>query len=148
MRLATDEEGLSKEVSMALSQEMLDDVDSGRSARFIDVTSDGAPPAEAVLIRAMEPSQDQPEAVPEEPEPAESPSDPPPEPSASPSGILADGDAGESPGTVAIAPAEASGSPRACDLVTSPRPPLQLSLPGRDLGCLHRQRPPQSLSGK
>ena len=109
LRLATDEEGLSKEVALALSQEMLDDVDSGRSARFIDVTSDGAPPAEAVLIRAMEPSQDQPEAVPEEPEPAESPSDPPPEPFASPSGILADGEADESQGTVAIAPAEASG---------------------------------------
>ena len=43
MGLATDEEGLSKEVALALSQEMLDDVDSGRSARFIHVTSDGAP---------------------------------------------------------------------------------------------------------
>ena len=75
LRLATDEEGLSKEVALALSQEMLDDVDSGRSARFIDVTSDGAPPAEAVLIRAMEPLPELSEAVPEEPEPAA----PPPE---------------------------------------------------------------------
>ena len=85
MRLATDEEGLSKEVALALSQEMLDDVDSGRSARFIDVTSDGAPPAEEVLIRAMEPLPELSEAVPEEPEPTVSPSDPPPEPPAPPS---------------------------------------------------------------
>ena len=65
MRLATDEEGLSKEVAMALSQEMLDDVDSGRSARYIDVTSAAAPPAEEALIRAMQPSQEPPEAAPE-----------------------------------------------------------------------------------
>ena len=84
-------------------------MDSGRSARFIDVTSDGAPPAEAVLIRAMEPSTELSEAVPEEPEPAGSPSDPPPELPAPPSGALADGEAGEPRGAVAIAPAEASG---------------------------------------
>ena len=107
LRLATDEEGLSKEVALALSQEMLDDVDSGRSARFIDVTSDGAPPAEAVPIRAMEPLPELSEAVPEEPEPMVSPSDPPPEPPAPPSGALADGEADGSSGTVAIVPAEA-----------------------------------------
>ena len=65
LRLATEEEGLSKEVALALSQEMLDDVDSGRSARLIDVTSDGAPPAAEVLIRAMEPLPKLSKAVPE-----------------------------------------------------------------------------------
>ena len=104
LRLATEEEGLSKEVALALSQEMLDDVDSGRSARFIDVTSDGAPPAEAVLVRAMEPSHDQPEAAPEELDAAEIPPDLPPGPDAPPSGALADGGADDPQGTVAIAP--------------------------------------------
>ena len=48
MRLATDEESLSKEVAMAYP-EMLDDVESGRAARYVDVTSDGGPPADELL---------------------------------------------------------------------------------------------------
>ena len=51
MRMATDEEGLSKEVAMALSKEVLEDVESGRTARFVDVTSDGGPPADELLER-------------------------------------------------------------------------------------------------
>ena len=51
MRLATEDESLSKEVAMALSREMLDDVEAGRTARYVDVTSDGGPPAEEVLGR-------------------------------------------------------------------------------------------------
>ena len=65
MRLATEEEGLSKEVALALSQEMLDDVVSGRSARYIDVTSDGAPPVQEVRVLAREQLDEPPEAVPE-----------------------------------------------------------------------------------
>ena len=109
MRLATDEEGLSKEVAMALSQEMLYDLDSGRSARYIDVTSGGAPPEEEALIRAMQPSQEQSEAVPEEPEPAVPPSDPPSVAPSLPSGDSADGRVESPPGTVAISPVEAPG---------------------------------------
>ena len=99
IRLATEEEGLSKEVALALSQEMLDDVDSGRSARFIDVTSDGAPPAEAVIARMVEPSQD----LPEEPE-AAVPPDAPSGSEAPPSGHSADGAGVDPPGTVAALP--------------------------------------------
>ena len=37
MRMATEEDSLSKEVAMALSREVLDDVESGKPARFVDV---------------------------------------------------------------------------------------------------------------
>ena len=86
MWLATDEEGLSKEVAMALSQEMLEDADSGRSARYVDVTSDGAPPTEEIISRLMEVPPDQAAVAAEEPEPVSSP----PEPVA-PSGSLPSG---------------------------------------------------------
>ena len=48
MRLATEEESLSKEVAMALPREMLDDVEAGRTARFVDVTSDGGLPSRRI----------------------------------------------------------------------------------------------------
>ena len=99
MRLATEEEVLAKEVALALSQEMLDDVDSGRSARLIDVTSDGTPPAESVIARMVESSQD----LPEEPE-AAVPPDAPSGSDALPSGHSADGGGVDPPGTVAALP--------------------------------------------
>ena len=37
MQLATEEGGLSKEVALALPPEMLEDVESGRSATYVDV---------------------------------------------------------------------------------------------------------------
>ena len=74
-------------------------MDSGRSARFIDVTSDGVPPAEAVIARMVEPSQD----PPEEPE-AAVPPDAPSGSDAPPSGQSADGGGVDPPGTVPALP--------------------------------------------
>ena len=54
---------------MALSREMLDDVEAGRTARYVDVTSGGGPPAQEVLGRFAQ-------AVPE-PEHADVPGDQP-----------------------------------------------------------------------
>ena len=54
MRLATEEESLSNEVALALSRGMLDDVEAGRTARYVDVASDGGPPAEEVLGRFVQ----------------------------------------------------------------------------------------------
>ena len=40
VRLATDDEGIAAEVTAALSQELLDDVFSGKSARYLNVKED------------------------------------------------------------------------------------------------------------
>ena len=81
MRIATDEESLSKEVAMALSKEVLEDVESGRTARFVDVTSDGGPPAEELLER-LAPAVPEPIAIESPPGPAQPEMSRGPEPSA------------------------------------------------------------------